>query len=188
MPNIPPFHHSIIPLVAYGKQHPSGVQSKPNPLSQDSSLPLANSSCSHFETRMPAGVSCPTPVNNLFYKHFIFLSQFFSAGVVMKEPHSIRKGHYRRNGRIYLDQVLCLLPRRQFSCEDDVVRVNHPKVRVARHIFTCEDIGSLEIGLVYTLLVQKRQVGGEVRNKGPFLVNLLLRQRRREVLRTRPLE
>jgi len=38
IPNIPSFHHSIIPSVLNGKQHPSGVKSKPGPPSQDSLL------------------------------------------------------------------------------------------------------------------------------------------------------
>jgi hypothetical protein len=36
--NIPSFHHSIIPSVLDGKQHPSGVKSKPGPPGQDSLL------------------------------------------------------------------------------------------------------------------------------------------------------
>ena len=35
IPNIPLFHHSIIPLGVKGKRHPSGVKSVPGPLGPD---------------------------------------------------------------------------------------------------------------------------------------------------------
>lgn len=63
-----------------------------------------------------------------------------------------------------------------------MIQVNHPEDRLAGRIFLHEDIGGFEIGLVDTLLVQKRHVRGKLSNKGPFPANLPVRHRRRKVL------
>lgn len=95
-----------------GKHHPAGLKPKPGPLLWRFLLPLADSFCSHFETRMPVRVSFPTPANDSLYQPLVFDGQFRPAGVMMKKAHSIRKGYGCGNRRIYLEQVFGLSPGR----------------------------------------------------------------------------